>query len=77
MKICVKEAILNKKKARPEYLGVSIQLYKECANSNRDIEVIYGFPNKNSFPITKFIGHHYVGDICFWTASISNWIMSG
>lgn len=54
--------------ARPDYMGVSIQLYKECAENNKDISLIYGFPNKNSFPITKFIGHHYVGDICFWTA---------
>ena len=53
--------------ARPDYPGVSIQLFRECEEGNSDVELIYGFPNKNSFPIAKFIGHHYVGDICFWT----------
>ena len=52
--------------AHDEYLGVSVQLFKECERLNSDIEVIYGFPNKNSFPITKYVGHHYVGDMAFW-----------
>ena len=53
--------------AREEYLGVSIQLFQECDKQNQDIEVIYGFPNKNSFRITTKYAHHiYLGDIAFW-----------
>lgn len=53
--------------AREEYMGVSIQLFEECNKQNQDIDVIYGFPNKNSFRITtKYAKHLYLGDIAFW-----------
>lgn len=49
--------------------GASIQLCTECARQNEDIDMIYGFPNHNSFGILmKYLNHHYVGDIAFWSA---------
>ena len=55
--------------ADEHYPGCSIQLFTECANQNKDVDIIYGFPNHNSYGITvKYLGHHYVGDIAFWTA---------
>ena len=54
--------------ARNDYRGVSIQLVLESGNQNTDIEFKYSFPNKQAFRIaTQFYGHHYVGDIAFWT----------
>ena len=56
--------------AREDYPGVSLQLFREARHFYPDIEFIYGFPNKNSYHITtKFCGHHYIGDIAFWTRS--------
>ena len=53
--------------ADPHYMGCSLQLYSECSKRNNDITIIYGFPNRNSYPIAvKCMGHHYVGDIAFW-----------
>ncbi len=49
--------------------GASLQLFTECARQNRDISIIYGFPNHNSYGITvKYLDHRYVGDVSFWTA---------
>lgn len=54
--------------ARDDYRGVSIQLVSECANQSKDIVFKYSFPNSQAFRIaTQFYGHHYVGDIAFWT----------
>ena len=56
--------------ADEHYPGCSIQLFTECANQNQDIGLIIGFPNKNSYGITvKYVGHHYVGDVAFWTST--------
>ena len=56
--------------ADKRFPGASIQLYTECARQNEDVDIIYGFPNRNSYGITvKYLKHHYVGDIAFWTAS--------
>lgn len=66
--------------ADEHFPGASIQLFTECEKQNEDIPVIIGFPNKNSYSITvKYLNHHYVGDIAFWTAdakrmSVSNLI---
>lgn len=55
--------------ADEHYPGCSLQLFTECANQNQDVALIYGFPNHNSYGITvKYLGHHYVGDVAFWTA---------
>ena len=55
--------------ADKRFPGASIQLYTECARQNEDINIIYGFPNRNSYGITvKYLKHYYVGDIAFWTA---------
>ncbi len=60
------------------YPGCSVQLFRECAQQNRDIAVIVGFPNRNSFNITvKYSGHHYVGDVAFWTAAARREDVSG
>lgn len=59
--------------ARPEYMGVSIQLFNDCKHMYHDIYMIYGFPNKNSFRITtKYLQHHMVGEICFWSKEITD-----
>ena len=51
------------------YPGASLQLLTECDRQNRDIGIIFGYPNRNSFGITvKHLKHHYVGDVAFWTA---------
>ena len=56
--------------ADEHYPGCSLQLFTECARQNSDIDMIIGFPNQNSYGITvKYLGHHYVGDVAFWTAA--------
>lgn len=65
----VVSAVSGTTMARDDYRGVSIQLVSECGKQNRDIEFKYSFPNRQAFRIaTKFYGHHYVGDVAFWTA---------
>ncbi len=55
--------------ADEHYLGASLQLLSECEKQNEDIQLIYGFPNRNSFGImVRRLKHHYVGDVAFWTA---------
>ncbi len=55
--------------ADKDYPGVSIQLLTECVKRNSDINLIYGFPNRNAFGIAiKYLKHYYVGEIAFWTA---------
>ncbi len=55
--------------ADEHYPGCSLQLFTECAKQNEDIPIIIGFPNQNSYSITvKYLGHHYVGDVAFWSA---------
>lgn len=52
------------------YLGASVQLHQETEKQNQDINVIYGFPNRNSFGIAvKYLKHRYIGDIAFWVAN--------
>lgn len=59
--------------ADEHFPGSSIQLFTECAKQNKDIKIIIGFPNHNSYGITvKYLNHHYVGDIAFWTAKARN-----
>ena len=54
-----------------KYLGASIQLMKECSKQNKDIELIYGFPNRNSYGIAvKYLGHKHLGEIAFWTMDV-------
>lgn len=65
----VVSAVSGTTMADEHYPGCSLQLFTECAEQNRDIGIIYGFPNHNSYGITvKYLGHHYVGDVAFWTA---------
>ena len=48
--------------------GASLQLFTECEKQNEDVSIIIGFPNKNSYGITvKYLHHHHVGDVAFWT----------
>lgn len=55
--------------ANEDFPGASFQLLSECAKQNNDIQIIYGFPNRNSFGICiKQLKYHYVGDVAFWTA---------
>ena len=55
--------------ADEHYPGCSLQLFTECAKQNPDVDMVIGFPNHNSYGITvKYLGHHYVGDVAFWTA---------
>lgn len=55
--------------ADEHFPGASIQLFTECEKQNKDISIVIGFPNKNSYNITvKYLKHHYVGDVAFWTA---------
>lgn len=55
--------------ARPEYLGISLDLYSSCSNMYSNIDMIYGWANKNTFRITtKYLKHHFIGDMYFWTA---------
>lgn len=55
--------------ADEHYPGSSLQLFTECAKQNEDVDIIIGFPNHNSYGITvKYLAHHYVGDVAFWTA---------
>lgn len=55
--------------ADEHFPGASLQLFTECAKQNQDIAMIIGFPNHNSYNITvKYLKHHYVGDVAFWTA---------
>ncbi len=62
-------AVSGTSMADTRFMGSSIQLFTECAKQNDDIALIYGFPNRNSFGITvKYVRHHYVGDVAFWTA---------
>lgn len=69
----VLSAVSGTTMARNDYRGVSIQLVQESANQNKDIEFKYSFPNKQAFRIaTQFYGHHYVGDIAFWSTIPSN-----
>lgn len=54
--------------ADEHFPGASLQLFTECAKQNQDIAIIIGFSNHNSYSITvKYLGHHYVGDVAFWT----------
>lgn len=65
----VLSAVSGTTMADEHFLGASLQLFTECARQNEDINIIYGFPNVNSFGITvKYLKHHYIGDIAFWTA---------
>jgi hypothetical protein len=67
--------------ADADYPGASFQLFSECKNKNNDVNLIYGFPNRNSFNIcVKYLKHRHVGDVAFWTArakkkNVSNKIM--
>lgn len=55
--------------ARIEYLGISLELFNACSAMYPEVDIICGWPNKNSYRITtKFLKHHYIGDVCFWTA---------
>lgn len=65
----VVSAVSGTTMADERYPGSSLQLFTECAKQNEDVEVIIGFPNRNSYSITvKYLGHRYVGDVAFWTA---------
>ena len=65
----INSAVSGTTMADERYPGCSLQLFTECAKQNQDIPLIYGFPNHNSYGITvKHLGHHYVGDVAFWTA---------
>ncbi len=64
--------------ADAHFMGASLQLFTECAKQNNDIELIYGFPNHNSYSLTiKYLKHNYVGDIAFWTATAAKYKTSG
>ena len=74
----VVSAVSGTTMADEHYPGCSLQLFTECAEQNRDIGIIYGFPNHNSYGITvKYLGHHYVGDVAFWTADAARREVSG
>ena len=65
----VVSAVSGTTMADEHFPGASIQLFTECAKQNEDVSIIIGFPNKNSYNITvKYLNHHYVGDVAFWTA---------
>lgn len=65
----VVSAVSGTTMADEHFPGASIQLFTECEKQNDDVAIIYGFPNKNSFSITvKYLNHHYVGEVAFWTA---------
>ena len=54
--------------AHPDYPGMFVRLSEACSRMYPEIELIFGFPNKNSFRIsTKYLKHRHIGDICFWT----------
>lgn len=56
--------------ARDDHRGASLQLIRECAEQNRDIQMIYAFPNKNAInSALRWHGHTHVGDIAFWSCS--------
>lgn len=55
--------------ANEDFPGASFQLLSECEKQNDDIQIIYGFPNRNSFGICiKYLKHNYIGDVAFWSA---------
>lgn len=59
------------------YPGCSLQLFTECAKQNDDIAIIIGFPNHNSYSITvKYLGHHFVGNVSFWTTEAKQQVVS-
>lgn len=62
--------------ADENYPGCSLQLFAECARQNGDISIIFGFPNHNAIKLVKYLGHHYVGDVAFWTAEAKQIVMS-
>ena len=60
-----------------EFLGASIQLIQEVLRQNKDIDIIIGFPNRNSFGIyVRYLHFPYVGDMAFWTAEAKDGIVS-
>ena len=69
----VVSAVSGTTMADEHYPGCSLQLFTECEKQNDDISIIIGFPNRNSYSITvKYLGHHYVGEVAFWTAQAMN-----
>lgn len=64
----VLSAVSGTTMAKKEYMGVSLQLFRECRKQNQDVRFIYGFPNHNSYRLTvKYCGFHPVGEAAFWT----------
>ena len=55
--------------ADEDFPGTSVQMKTEIKKQNKDINVFFGFPNRNSFRIAvKYLDAHYVGDVAFWMA---------
>lgn len=63
----VTAAVSGTTMADENFPGCSLQLFAECAKQNMDLSIIFGFPNHNAIKLVKYLGHHYVGDVAFWT----------
>lgn len=51
------------------YPGTTVQIAMESDKKNKDIQMVIGFPNHNSFGITiRYLKDYYAGDIAFWTS---------
>lgn len=60
-------AVSGTKMADENFPGASIQLSLELEEQNQDIQMLYGFPNRNMLRIcTKYLKRHIVGNIAFW-----------
>lgn len=55
--------------ADEDFPGTSIQMQAEFLEQNKDIKMIFGFPNRNYLGIVvRRLKVHYAGDIAFWMA---------
>ena len=63
--------------ADEDFPGTSVQMKTEIKKQNEDINVFFGFPNRNSFRISvKYLDAHYVGDVAFWMAAAKKMTIS-
>lgn len=57
--------------ASPNYLGISKLLLSEVKSCNKSIDMLYAFPNRNSFRIFRdVLCFNYLGDVCFVLAPV-------